>query len=282
MRIKIGPNPSEFPRNLPIANIRKKGASISNEAAISLGRGGASDLWIIIKINPVIIATRDNPIRNDLIPSCFQPGGRCEFWYEPLSHLVMVLCIFPSAVYENCINPWLNASCLLCVLALTEFSIFAAFLRSILKFSNCRKQKLSQTMGWALTRGWQILQIKFKSSPEICVNPPLLVKNLTFSDTIWQLWGLHNSLAKFILFSPLVNHDTVLLGLLSDNARGVSTNIRCHKAGNIIADDGITPSLNWNQDKRKSKLWKSSDKWLILACSYSSLHAVTVACMQLQ
>ena len=96
MRIKIGPNPSECSRNLPIANIRKKGASISNEAAISLGRGGASDLWIIIKINPVIIATRDNPIRNDLIPSCFQPGGRCEFWYEPLSHLVMVLCIFPD------------------------------------------------------------------------------------------------------------------------------------------------------------------------------------------
>ena len=146
------------------------------------------------------------------------------------------------------------------VLSLWLSSVFLRlFIRPILKFSNCRKQKLSQTMGWALTRGWQILQIKFKSSPEICVNPPLLVKNLTFSDTIWQLWGLHNSLAKFILFSPLVNHDTVLLGLLSDNARGVSTNIRCHKAGNIIADDGITPSLNWNQDKRKSKLWKASD-----------------------
>ena len=245
MRIKFGPNPSEFSRNLPIiASVRKKGASISNEAAISLGRGGASDLWIIIKINPVIFATRDNPIRNDLIPSCFQPGGRCEFWYEPLSHLVMVLCIFPvDAVYENCINPWLNASWLLCVLALTEFSIFAVFLRPILKFSNCRKQKLSQTMGWALTRGWQILQIKFKSSPEICVNPPLLVKNLTFSDTIWQLWDLHNSRAKFILFWPLVDHDTVLLGLLSDNARGVNTHIRCHKAGNTITDDEASPSV---------------------------------------
>ena len=191
MRIKIGPNPSEFPRNLPIPNVRKKGASISNEAAISLGRGGARDLWIIIRINPVIIATRDNPIHNDLIPSCFQPGGRCEFWYEPLSHLV-VLWIFPDLrrPHENCINPWLNAFS--CVLALTALSrYFCGFFTAILKFSNCRKQKLSQTMGWALTRGGQILQIKFKSSPEICVNPPLLVKNLTFSDTIWQLWGPH-------------------------------------------------------------------------------------------
>ena len=200
MRIKIGPNPSEFSRNLPITNVRKKGSSISNEAAISLGRGGARDLWIIIRINPVITATRDNPIHNDLIPSCFQPGGRCEFWYEPLSHWVVV-CIFPDLLcgHENCINPWLTAS-FLCSRFLTEFSIFVAFLRPILKFSNCRKQKLSQTMGWALTRGWQIPQIKFKSCPEICVKPPLLVKNLTFSDTIWQLWDLHNSPGRQSLY----------------------------------------------------------------------------------
>ena len=71
MRIKIVPNPSEFPRNLPITDLRK-GASIANEAAISLG-GAGRGLWIINTIiNPVIIATRDNPIRNDLIPSCFQ------------------------------------------------------------------------------------------------------------------------------------------------------------------------------------------------------------------
>ena len=124
MRIKIGPNPSEFPRNLPITNVRKKGSSISNEAAISLGRGGARDLWIIIRINPVIIATRDNPIHNDLIPSCFQPGGRCEFWYEPLSHWVVV-CIFPDLLcgHENCINPWLTAPPL-CVRALWLSSVF--------------------------------------------------------------------------------------------------------------------------------------------------------------
>ena len=126
MRIKIGPNPSEFSRNLPIANIRKKGASISNEAAISLGRGGTSDLWIIIKINPVIIATRDNPIRNDLIPSCFQPGGRCEFWYEPLSHLVMVLCIFTDLLMRfmkiASILGWMP-------LASSLFSLCSVFLR---------------------------------------------------------------------------------------------------------------------------------------------------------
>ena len=139
----------------------------------------------------------------------------------------------------------------------TKFSILWLF-RANLKFSNCRKQKLSQTMGWALTRGWQILQIKFKSSPEICVNPPLLVKNLTFSDTIWQLWDLHNSRAKFILFWPLVDHDTVLLGLLSDNARGVSTHIRCHKAGNTITDDEASPPVPQSQQSDNCFIYNPS------------------------
>ena len=150
-------------------------------------------------------------------------------------HIQRLLCIF-----SDLLGVMKIASVLGWMPSPTEFSVLWLF-RATLKFSKCRKQKLSQTMGWALTRGWQILQIKFKSSPEICVNPPLLVKNLTFSDTIWQLWDPHNSRAKFILFWPLVNHDTVLLGLLSDNARGVSTHIRCHKAGNTITDEGLTP-----------------------------------------
>ena len=106
--------PEIFPS--PMSGRKVSPSSVANEAAISLGRGGSCDLWIIIKINPVIIGTRDNPICNDLIPSCFQPGGRCELWYAPLSHWER----FFFAFSQICWGP-LHQSLAECLLSLSNW-----------------------------------------------------------------------------------------------------------------------------------------------------------------